>query len=212
MEKHLLRSVFALFAASTTALLLSGCSPEEKIEDDKIEAYTVVSGTLEQQSATNVEGVGTIRFRNTLSTVSGSQRFGLKAELLGNNATLTVISHAANPLLADGVQVRFIRNGDRVRAEIEVNGGGLRSVTDGRLADLVPVGLDLTIQIENLTGQRARIVIWKEQRNSLPLSEAIVDTDTAGHLDQTMSAGLGTGLFYGIRLANASLKNFRLKE
>lgn len=212
MEKLVLNRLNHLLVASLAGLALTACSPEEKIEQDKIEAYTVVSGTVEERSASDLEGVGVIRFRNTLSAVSGTQTFGLKGELIENNSTLTLISHAANPLLADGIQVRFIRSGERVRAEIEVNGGGLRTVTDSRLADLVPVALDLTVQIDNVTGQVARVVVWKEQRNSLPIQEALVDTSQAGHLDQTMSAGLGTGLFYGVRLGNAAITNFRLKE
>lgn len=206
MEKLLLK-ILAL-----SALTVSACAPEKKTENTGIDSYTVVSGTLAENRVENIAGVGTIRFRHTLSGVHSSQVYGLQGSLDGNNATLTVISHAASVLLTDGIHVRFVRNGDTVQTEIEVNGGGLRTVSQVRIRELYPTELNVTVQIQNVNGKPARVVLWKEQRTTLAYAEALVDSDVAGHLDQGMAAALGEGVFYGLKLANSTVTTLRLKE
>lgn len=210
MEKSVLISKCAAGFLIATLALASSCSPQEEVKD-AVDDFTVISGSLEERDGNRLDGTARIRFLSTFASPFSTQNFEIKAVLPENNSSLTLISHSASRLMADGIQLRFSRSLLRLQGEIEVNGAHRRQITDSRLVGLSPSGLNILVQVHNADSAKARILIWTDLPPSPVPANAVFDSEVAGHLDSPMAVESASGVFYGLELSNASVSHIALR-
>lgn len=199
MEKLIL-NLAAILIATTLA---AGCSKKKEETETGIDEYTRFSGTPVDEKADRLEGTMGIRFRETRPTVVDSHSMRVEAQLLANGSAVTMIAYSSNVLLTDGVQLRIMRQDDRLLAEVKVNGETARQVMSGTpLLSYNPLILKFIVDFHN-EANKAHIFVWSEDVAARLRSNALFTSDTNGQLDQPMPAVGGPGLFGGLRLENA---------
>ncbi|WP_413574940.1 hypothetical protein ACLVWU_11885 [Bdellovibrio sp. HCB290] len=204
MEKFILRfsRQTLISLAGGAILLLSACGGTLSDQGTGIDAYTEIGGTLTTASATEINGIGKVRFLTPLAGVLTNNSFVFKGQLDGSTTTaattLIFNSNDLNVSENSGIAIKFTRNGINVGVQVGVNGNWV-TVSSAITQMYAPLSLDFVIDIHNNTGgsNKTRVLIWRYT----PYAAATADIDTNSSGDLTGSypasqqaAGIYTGL------------------
>lgn len=212
MEKLVLKSRWK-FVAAGLLVLLTGCGGalEDKKDPEGIDEYAVVNGSFGQKDQQTVNGTGILRFLTTASAVHSHRTFSVHATFPSANSAVTVIAFASTQSLTDGVQVRFLRNGNAINVAVAVAGWGGVNVKPAVTAKLATTNADFVVEVANDVGS-PQVFVWSGDTDEPNAGNALVDTMVPSQLDGTMPAGNGTGIYLGLRVDNATVTRARVRQ
>ncbi|WP_413581932.1 hypothetical protein [Bdellovibrio sp. HCB288] len=207
MEKFLLRfsqkTAKALVSGLVLSpfLFLSACGGTASDEFTGIDSYTQIGGTLTTASATEINGIGKVRFLTPLAGVLTNNSFVFKGQLDGSMTATTTLVFNSNDLNVSensGIAIKFTRNGINVGVQVGVNGNWV-TVASSITNMYAPLALDFVIDIHNDTGgsNKTRVLIWRY--TPYAAATADLDTNSSGDLNSAYPAsqqapGIYTGL------------------
>lgn len=202
MEKLLLALVFVSLAA---------CGSVSDSSPTNLDSYNIVTGSFGTSSESNLSGVGTIRFVNTLSGVSATHHIRLAGSLdLLSGSTLSVILFS-DSLIVDnesGVEIRFSRTGASVEGLIRVQ-NSTGNMDQTKLNLYFPAQLDLLIQVTN-SSSGARVLVWRRDFVTYSIANADIDSSALSDVSPALPSTGGLGLYAGLKLNNATVTSAQI--
>ncbi|GIL16591.1 MAG: hypothetical protein BroJett040_03420 [Oligoflexia bacterium] len=204
MEKSVLKSLRTLTLISI--FTLSSCSIQTGSDSaTPIAPYQIVSGTFSAATANLLNGTGTVRFQDSIGAIYSNISVSLSCILNNNGSNLTLVTHASNPSLTDGVHISFTRSGLNVSGSIQVNSSTVSSIQSYALAVLDPTNLNLMIDIRNQAP--IRILVWTTGA-SYTISTANINSST--DVSPALTTSTGGGAYWGLIMTDTQLSQTQL--